>query len=234
MSGTAIEKILRRLPANMLNAAARLQSTVAGSGYLAHHGIQRAGTNYLNICLKRLGIHPLNSFDGKRNSPRHKHFRWQHDKESIPPFIRSQYGNGLAVDSLSQLNRAASYPAGCRHIVIRKEQNAWLASICNWGLHAGWFSTKSEALGNLAWFRTDYENYYRFWQAMAAANPDAAVLVELERVTGDFGVFLKALGSIGIRYRVPDGFAGFVDTVPMSPAGRTKIVTVDDILGQSE
>jgi hypothetical protein len=34
--------------------------------FVAHHGLQRSGTNYLNQCLLRLKVYPLNFFDEKK------------------------------------------------------------------------------------------------------------------------------------------------------------------------
>jgi hypothetical protein len=230
MSNFSAEKILHRLPSGLLNATSYYRSMFSNSGYIAHHGIQRAGTNYLNICLKKVGVFPLNSFDPQRDSPIHKHFRWQGDKSSIPPFVSAQYGNDVVVDDLFQLNKMASYPNNCKHIVIIKDEKTWLASICNWGLSCGWFSTKTEALKNLGYLKKDYENYYQFWSDIALANQSDVSIIKLENLLGDFNVLLNSLDTIGVNYRVPNGFDGAVETVPMSPKGRVKSVTTDDIL----
>ena len=101
------------------------------SPLVAHHGLQRSGTNYLNKCLTKLKIYSLNSFDEFRSSPRHKHFRWYPDKASIPSFLVDQYGNSCNADDLPQLNRVCRYPRFAKHLVVYKNKKEWLVSVLN-------------------------------------------------------------------------------------------------------
>ena len=52
--------------------------------WIAHHGIERSGTNYLRAILIILKINLINQFDPAENHPTHKHFRWYTDKSLIP------------------------------------------------------------------------------------------------------------------------------------------------------
>ena len=43
--------------------------------YIAHRGLQRNGTNFLLLILKKYGLFVINEIDPKRNKPHHKHCR---------------------------------------------------------------------------------------------------------------------------------------------------------------
>lgn len=200
-----------------------------GRPALVHHGIQRSGTNYLNVCLKRLDAPPLNAVDPERNCPRHKHFRWQAEKGSIPHFIKSQYGNDLHATNVEELNELAGYPAAAKHLVLQKSKDPWLVSICNWGLACDWFPDVETALRELPTLARDYDHYYRFWEGLAAAQPDRVAVLRFERLRSDLGALTSSLDALNVPYRVPRDFNGKVDAVPMSPPDRKVVVTLEDV-----
>ena len=117
MIAEGISKLSHILPNQHCNLALQLFLKSTTRNFVAHHGIQRSGTNDLNSCLQSLGIYPLNAFDPARNNPRHKHFRWQEDKSTILP-MDERYQNNVTVPNIDRLNRRAGYPEGCRQIVI--------------------------------------------------------------------------------------------------------------------
>lgn len=171
---------------------------------------------------------PINSFDEKRSSPRHKHCRWYAAKVAIPKFILSEYGNNFFVADLYDLNKIANYPQSTIHTVIKKEEYSWLASICNWGIACNWFGSDLDALENLPALQEDYKNYYHFWERMENLFPDKVVVLSLEAMLADFQYFTDRLSSFGFA---PDcgGFVGKVRTVPQSPENREKSITRKDI-----
>jgi hypothetical protein len=230
MTQGMVERILTRLPGTPLNAIVRAKGILLGRVPLMHHGLQRSGTNYVNACLRRIGATPINAFDPRRASPRHKHFRWQPDKRSIPPFLRSQYGNRMVAEDLAALERIARLPSGCRHLVVRREEIAWLASICSWGLACGWFASHADAIAAIPLLREDRRCYDVFWDAIAGASPASVAIVDADAVRRDLSRLPDALAKLAVPVRVPPAFRGEIDSVPHSPSGRDRRVSRDDVL----
>lgn len=227
---TITQRVVYRLPSSIPNTFNLLLSRLRDSSFIAHHGIQRSGTNYLRYCLKGCGFYPLNAHDPARTSPKHKHFRWYADKSLIPLFIEHQYGNNITADDVFQINKIASFPKDCRHIVVQKNEYDWLASISNWGLRCGWFDSKENAVNNLKQSQMDYTSYYGFWNEIASANPNRVVIIKLEKLQSDFNFFKEALEAIGFDCSAASEFHGKVDEVPMSPKGRAKLVVREDVI----
>ena len=71
------------------------------TGFVAHHGIQRSGTNFLLNSLKRHHLRVINRHDLERNIPSHKHFRWYEDKSIIPKEIVKEYGNDVFASNVN-------------------------------------------------------------------------------------------------------------------------------------
>lgn len=211
-----------------------IRAARAGRGFIAHHGIQRSGTNYLNTTLKTLGLLPQNAFDPARNVPHHKHFRWQDDKASIPPFIAAQYSNSLTAETIDELDRQAGFRAGTRHLVIYKHRTNWIVSICNWGLACGWFTHEHEALDSIPVLASDYDAYYGFWSGMAERHPECVGLIEYEAMSYNLNTLLTVLDRIHLRYTIPPGFSGKIDQVPMSPSDRRRKVDLPSVMKRLE
>lgn len=196
---------------------------------LAHHGLQRSGTNYLNECLWRCGNAPLNSFDEPRHSPRHKHCRWYYKKNLIPSFIVKQYGNNYYVKSLNELNEIANYPTNTIHIIIKKEFYSWLASIINWGLKCEWFSDKDDAMNNLNQLMIDYNHYYDFWYDFQTRYPSEVSVLSLEKILEDFNIIIDDQKKLGLIVKHKN-FNGYIPEVNMSPVNRNKLVSRADVI----
>lgn len=217
-------KFLSRIPPAFANNIIQKTNWVK----LAHHGLQRSGTNYLASCLWRCGVRPINSFDEDRASPRHKHCRWYADKSVIPSFIRSQYHNLFFVDSIEALNAAARYPEKTSHLVILKERDSWLASIMNWGLTCKWFHDKDDALNNLVPLAEDYDHYCAFWNNLANKDMNKVAIIRFERLRKDFGLLDLKLKKIDVEINCRS-FDGKLVEVPMSKVGRPKVISVGDV-----
>ena len=224
-----LASLIRRLPAPPLNGLIRLRGRLAGRTPLVHHGLQRSGTNHLNLCLARLGARPLNSFDPARDHPSHKHFRWQQDKSTIATVYRRQYGNDEVADEVETLDRLAGFPPGCRHLVIVKALEPWLASMCNWGLGCGWFDSKDQALAALPELAADHAGFHAFWERLAASRPDRVAIIDSADLQTGLECLTKALTQLGVGFHVPAGFDGRVREVPMSPRRRAQLVSVDEV-----
>lgn len=217
--------------AQALGYAIQSKRAVArGQTVVAHHGIQRSGSNYLLMCLRSLRVPVINSIDPDRSKPSHKHFRWQADKSTILEQIRDEYGNDLVASSLSEIEAFARYPARCRHIVIRKDEAGWLKSIMNWGLSCQWFADKSEAMQAAPELLADFRAYYGVWQSLADENPDTVRVLRFEDVIAQPRLLAETLEALDVPFDAQN-FSGRFDEVPRSPKTRQQIVSAADIAG---
>lgn len=214
------------LPSSLANNMLLL--FIKDNKFIAHHGIQRSGTNYLNECLWSCGIFPLNSFNEKRNSPKHKHFRWYVDKELIPDFLRNNYNNNVQVNNIYELNDIAGYPKDCSHIVIKRKKEDWLVSFLNYYLHYGWFPTQEDALHCVDQILIDFNNYYQFWESMQEKHPSKVIVITYEAILNDFRTFLKSLSTLNIKPNCRN-FDGKIMHVPMSNKTKRKILHISDL-----
>lgn len=200
----------------------------AGSPCLAHHGLQRSGTNYLNQCLIRLGIYPLNTFDEKRSSPRHKHCRWYADKSAIPSFLVYQYGNDYFAKDLHRINQVCGYPSDTIHFVVYKSKKDWLVSILNWGWRCGWFSSEFDARDSIHQLSRDYDCFLSFWRELREKNPGSVALALFDDISGNSLAFQAELNSIGV-FKNLNNFDGIIDHLPQSPTNRHSKFDSSDI-----
>lgn len=225
--------LLKRINPKLANRFIQITKKFSGKISLAHHGLQRSGTNYLNECLWRFGNPPLNSFDEIRSSPRHKHCRWYANKKQIPSFLKNQYGNDFQVNSINELNKSANYPLNTVHLVIKKEIYSWLASIINWGIKCKWFTDKDNAMNNLDQLIFDYKNYYNFWHNFEKQFPAQVSVLSLEKINHNFNLLVNQQIKLGLNVKNKD-FKGNLEYVNMSPPDRNKIVSRDDVLKNLE
>jgi hypothetical protein len=191
---------------------------------VAHHGLQRSGTNVLRAALTDLGVTPLNAYDGARDAPSHKHFRWQADQSSI--VMDAAFVNDVVADDLDAVDRLAGYPAGTRHVVVYKRVTPWARSIINWGLRCGWWTDLDAAVAALPGSLGEYDAYNEFWQRMERDRPGECRLVEHPSVAADPHVLLGALDDLGVPVdaRRRARFTGVHRTVAQSPADRRDVV----------
>ena len=200
----------------------------SGAPYLAHHGLQRSGTNYLCQCLMQLNIYPLNAFDEVRSSPRHKHCRWYAEKESIPSFLLGQYGNSFNVDNISQLNSVCGYPPATSHLVVFKDKRDWLVSVLNWGMRCGWFAERESALESIPSLVRDYGCYLSFWSKLSINHSGSVALISPEEMFDNPFAFKARLESFGFKVGHLR-FNGNLALVPQSPPGRKSYFVSSDL-----
>lgn len=186
---------------------------------LAHHGIQRSGTNYLCALLESAGVFVVNAVDPKRSSPVHKHFRWQTDKGTI--VMDRAYGNDVRVSTIDELNSRVGYPLSMRHVVVFKRPSLWLASVGKWGVANGWLSADSgeaEIALALADWLTEWEAYYSFWSDVAMRSPRSVSLIDYEELAADPP---RVLGTVFMNFDMghlaPAIPNGKIAKVPHSP-----------------
>lgn len=220
--------MLRRATRDVLKMNFSKSREVERSDPVAHHGIQRSGTNFLLLSLKKLEIDVINEIGPARNKPSHKHFRWYADKTNIPAFISDQYGNNITADTIVQINEICGYPDETRHIVIAKKKNAAVLSLLNWGLRCGWFETKEIALSSINEVIKDYDHYYRFWHRLTKLEPNYAQLIYYEDLINDNKCLLYTLTDLSFC-NIPPTIQLKFDNVPQSPKFRVNLISMSDI-----
>ena len=199
---------------------------VKRGGWIAHHGIQRSGTNFLLTSLKRYNLKVINRHDSERNNPGHKHFRWYHEKAASPLEIRHQYDNSTIVKNVHDLNTVSNFPLDTKHIVTFKERDNSLVSILNWGMRVNWFDTELEAISVAKKYLDDIDAYNKFWVDLSEMSSEYVQMVRYEDVVKDNTVLTEALCRLGFMVNLIDLC---VAEVPQSPLSREVKITYDDI-----
>ena len=173
---------------------------------MAHHGIQRSGTNYLNEWLKLSGCRVINTYDPKRNDPRHKHFRWQDDKDKI--VLDKNYKNDVRVSSIAELNSICGYSAGTKHVVIYRNPKYWLNGIYLWGVRSGWITEsldREEVYIFLKGATEEWLEYYHFWYKIQRKDPECVCIIPHSTVINNNGCGLGLLVDfLGLNLGVAD------------------------------
>jgi hypothetical protein len=101
---------------------------------LLHYGLQRSGTNFLEVILRRnFHVHFLNS-NKDRSSPLQKHFRLYDEKNIVP---EPQYRNELVVRSFEHFESLFSVRADF-YLVISKDPYSWFLSYNHWAQKCHW------------------------------------------------------------------------------------------------
>ena len=196
--------------------------------YIAHHGLQRNGTNFLLHALRHLDVDVINEFDKKRNKPQHKHFRWYSSKENIPEQIYAEYFNSLIAENVHEVNALCNFPRDTKHIVIYKEENSSIVSVLNWGIRVGWFNSKQDALNSYYLYKLDYRLYYSFWKKLANHNPDYVQLLSFEKLIESNNEIADILKNLDIKFNITDLNLSFKE-LPQSPRSRKNIIAISDI-----
>lgn len=166
------------------NLKIKLFSFNNGEVPIVIQGIQRSGTNYLNEILKNNNYRVLNYYDPQRNNPKHKHFRWQSDKNSIS--MDSRYMNNIVVDSISQVNLISGYDEPTKHVVIYRPPEKWLSSIYRWGKSNNWFVNKEEFINSkISLYLNEWDSYYSFWRDMHKKSPSLVSIINYDDLKHD-------------------------------------------------
>lgn len=216
------------LGAELGNRWNRTRAEMSGGKFIAHHGLQRAGTNYLLKALTDLGFKPLNAFNPSRKNPRHKHFRWQPAKHTIRPCMF--FANTVQVETPEELDQTAGYPSGTHHIVIQKPPESWLPSVLNWGLRCGWWHDKHAALADAESMLQDYQDYHAFWTSMAKQAPYRIAIFDSEVLRRKPVLLPEKLEELGLPIPTKEraSFAGVYTNLPHSPQGRQDAFDLED------
>jgi hypothetical protein len=167
-------EVARRVALTSVHAVRRCWTTRT---LVAHHGIQRSGTNYLRTLLDDSGFFVVNGVDPTRDDPRHKHFRWQDDKSTI--VMDRAFRNRLHVRGILHLNELTGLAPDVRHVVVFKTPDAWLTSIGRWGRVHGWTDlddVRCDPEVAAAWLR-EWDAYHAKWIELQSREPERVLLV---------------------------------------------------------
>ena len=171
------------------------------SDWIAHHGIERSGTNYLRAILIILKINLINQFDAAENHPTHKHFRWYNDKLLIPSLKKSLINN-LTANNIHDVNKICNYFPTTNHIIIRKKTISGVTSIANYFYNFKLLDDKNELKNNINVIYKDYIAYYDFWQKIYEKNPSRVQIIFYEDLIKSSEVLINALNIIGINSNI--------------------------------
>lgn len=185
---------------------------------IAHHGIQRSGTNYINYVLRQSGVIIINRHDPSRTSPCHKHFRWQRDKGSIK--LDMKYMNHITADDLDALNKKCGYSKSTKHVVIHRDVRSWLCGIYSWAMRVSWLNGEISDNDIETFMKValkEWIEYYEFWSSVS---DNRVVFVSYDAFfSRDPECILSLERFLDIKL-LEDAFD--VDSVPRSPKGKGK------------
>ncbi len=119
---------------------------------LLYYGLQRSGTNFLEVLLKRkYRVRFLNSNED-RSSPLQKHFRLYDDKEIIPD---PQYRNNLKIEKFNDFEELLEIVPDY-YLIISKDPYSWLISYNSWARKCSWPSVPHHYI-------IEYNQFYGKW-----------------------------------------------------------------------
>ena len=101
-------------------------------GRIAHHGLERNGTNFLRACCVAVGARPINFTDPEPGKATYKHYRWHLDKTNISKALVQCIVHEHSASSADHLNAIAAYTPHTGHLVIQKSKVQALASMYNY------------------------------------------------------------------------------------------------------
>ena len=197
--------------------------------WIAHHGIERSGTNYLRAILIILKINLINQFDPAENHPTHKHFRWYTDKSLIPNLKKSLI-NDLTANNISDVNKLCKYFPSTNHIIIRKKTISGVTSIANYFYNFKLLQDKKELKNNIHVIYNDYIAYYDFWQKIYEQNPSRVQIIFYEDLIKSSEVLINALNVIGINSNINISKKFNLDEIKESDPYRKKNFSENQIL----
>jgi len=196
--------------------------------WIAHHGLERSGTNYFRACLLSLDIDVINKIDPQENNPKHKHFRWYKNKSLIPNF-RKQFFNNLTVRNIEDINNICGYPIDTRHFIIKKNPVTALTSLSNYAIRDGWITNKKDVIKNIPLIFMDYKAYYEFWEKISDMNPSKAQLISYEDLILSSTPLVNALEKVGINPKIKAPTQFIFEEVYQSKKNRKNVFTQNEI-----
>lgn len=206
---TTAKSILRSAYGATWQTWERLTYRPTGRYPLVHQGIQRSGTNFLFTVLEAGEYRVLNRIDPARNNPRHKHFRWQADKDTI--VMDPRYRNRLVAETVHDINRICRYPDEMRHLVLFRPPRDWIDAIFRWGISNTWFPSEEAFLDrdlHRAFLR-EWHAYYAAWAGFAARDPGQVMMLSYADLRDSREATLARIDAfMGVQRDTPVSFGG--------------------------
>lgn len=143
---------------------------------ILYSGLQRSGTNFLDVLIKKnYHVTSLNK-DGNKSSPLHKHFRLYDNKEIIP---ESSYQNGFQILDFKSYEQIFDIIPDY-YLVISKDPYSWLLSYRNWVELCRWPEVKHHYI-------EEYNLFYKKWLELSIQTNKIIFIkyIDLLRSPGD-------------------------------------------------
>jgi Sulfotransferase domain len=171
---------------------------------VAHHGIERSGTNILEAALHCIGVVTANGFlNDDDNVPGHKHFRIQDGNSS--GVMNPIHEHLWSPSTIQEYSENAGLLSTTKHVVIFKDPANWLVSINRYGAEAGWpggGQILDDPFLRVTYLR-EWSEYYKAWEAFAQAEPHLVLLVQYEVWMQDFTAGLQRIAEfVGVNGRL--------------------------------
>jgi len=197
-------------------------------GRIAHHGLERNGTNFLRACCVAVGARPINFTDPQPGNPTHKHYRWYSDKTNISKILVEGVAHEHSASSTDDLNAIAAYPPHTGHLVIQKSKVQALASMYNYCHRKRWITSEEDIKSVILCLNEDYDSYYNFWANMEIKEPGRVSIVDYLALTNDPHILEVALQKLGIRSaHYPKRF--YFSNLEMSPQTREIYISAEEV-----
>ena len=207
-----------------------LKRSIFKKNWIAYHGLERSGSNFLCACLVEINLKIINLYTKPHKTStnlQHKHFRWYQNKNLIPDF-RKRFKNDVHVKDIFELNKLCNYPLDTSHIVIKKSHDEAIASILNHGIRMNWFSNRDSAIKSINSIKNDYVSYYEFWEDQSMKFPEMVQVVKYEELQESSKPLSKALKKLKLEVKkIPIKFS--FDRVEQSKKNRQVFFHAKDI-----
>ena len=206
----------------------KIKKLFVKKNWIAHHGIERSGTNFLRAILIELKINLINQFDPAENHPSHKHFRWYRDKSLIPNMKKSLL-NDLTAENIYYINKICKFFFDTKHIVIKKKKLNAVTSIANYFLNQKILHKDENFKNNILSIQKDYVAYYDFWKQINEKDPDSVQIIFYEDIINSTDALVKALNILRIfpNIDIPKKFS--FSELYESDIDRKKNISEDEI-----
>ncbi len=206
----------------------KIKKLFVKNNWIAHHGIERSGTNFLRAILIELKINLINQFDPAENHPSHKHFRWYRDKSLIPSMKRSLL-NDITAFNINEINKICKYFVDTKHLIIKKKKLAAVTSITNYFLNQKVLHKDEKFKTNILSIQNDYVAYYDFWREINEKDPNMVQIIFYEDILHSTDELIKALNILRIfpNIDIPKKFS--FSELYESDIDRKKNISEDEI-----
>ena len=133
------------------------------------YGLQRSGTNIVNIALGDYGVCVLNKYELPVYSVFNRHHRFR--SQLVPTRSLAEY-------FLKSELQTGPINIKARCIVVIREPESWLNSIIRWGIANSWFKENEINHTLISAFSQDYLLYLDFWRRQRDEYPQKVKIIK--------------------------------------------------------